>query len=248
MIPRVPRYDHAYLEPHFDDVALSCGALVKQQGDRGERVLVVTLFAGNPGADAAVTEFAAGQHSRWGGHADPIAERRAEQRAALTLLGADWRPLEHLDAIYRGDQYLSDEELFGPVKPGDAALVERIAGQLGDVAAASWYAPLGVGNHVDHQLALAAARAAGIAPLLYEDFPYVAKQPAEPVAARLGARVALEVDARSTLDAKVAAIACYRSQIPTLFGDAAAMEAAVRAWPTERYWRRPASRRIDAAP
>ena len=239
MIPRVPRYDHAYVEPHFDDVALSCGGLVKLQSGRGERVLVVTLFAGNPGAEAAVTEFAAGQHSRWGGHADPIAERRAEQRAALALLGAEWRPLEHLDAIYRGDQYLSDDDLFGPVKPGDAELVERIAVELGEVEAATWYAPLGVGNHVDHQLALAAARAAGIEPRLYEDFPYVAKQPAAPVAARLGARVELEVDARGVLDIKVAAIACYRSQIPTLFGDAAAMEAAVRAWPTERYWRRP---------
>jgi LmbE family N-acetylglucosaminyl deacetylase len=233
----VTRYDHAYVEPHFDDVALSCGGLVKLQSGRAERVLVVTLFAGNPGAAAAVTEFAAGQHSRWGGHADPIAERQAEQRAALALLGADWRPLDHLDAIYRGDQYLSDEELFGPVKDGDARLVEQIAAQLRDVDAAAWYAPLGVGNHVDHQLGLTAARAAGLAPRMYEDFPYVARQSAEPVAARLGARVESEVDVRAVLDAKVAAIACYRSQLPTLFGDAERMAEMVRARPAERYWR-----------
>src|SRR5688572_27889148 len=195
------RYDHAYLEPHFDDIALSCGGLVKQQSDRGERVLVVTLFAGNPGAGTAVTDFAAGQHSRWGGHADPIAERHAEQRAALQILGADWWPLQHLDAIYRGDQYLSDEDLFGPVKPGDADLVARIARELGAIDAATWYAPLGVGNHVDHQLALAAARAAGLAPMLYEDFPYVATKPAEPVAAGLGASVAMEVDVSRERDA-----------------------------------------------
>lgn len=234
-----PRYDHAYLEPHLDDVPLSCGGLVRQQSNRDERVLVVTLFAGNPGAGAAVTEFAAGQHSRWGGHPDPIAERHAEQRAALALLGAEWRPLPHLDAIYRGDQYRSDDELFGPVKPGDSALVELIAGRLGEIDAATWYAPLGVGNHVDHQLALAAARAAGLEPLLYEDFPYVATQPAEPVAARLDATVEMEVEIGPELEAKIAAIACYRSQLPTLFGDAARMEALVRARPFERYWNMP---------
>jgi LmbE family N-acetylglucosaminyl deacetylase len=233
----VTRYDHAYIEPHFDDVALSCGGLVKLQSGRGDRVLIVTLFAGNPGATASVTEFAAGQHSRWGGHADPIAERQAEQRAALGLLGAEWRPLEHLDAIYRGDQYLSDDDLFGPVKDGDARLVERIAAQLREVDAAAWYAPLGVGNHVDHQLGLEAARAAALAPRMYEDFPYVARQSAEPVAARLGAGIDREVDVRTVLEAKVAAIACYRSQLPTLFGDAERMAEMVRARPVERYWR-----------
>jgi LmbE family N-acetylglucosaminyl deacetylase len=205
-------------------------------GCGGTTVLVVTLFAANPGVGTAVTEFAASQHNRWGGHADPIAERHAEQRAALDLLGAHWRPLEHLDAIYRGEQYLSDDDLFGPVKPGDAPLVAQIAGQLTEIDAAVWYAPLGVGNHVDHQLALVAARAAKLSPRLYEDFPYVARLPAEPVAARLGASVAMEVDVRAEMDAKVAAIACYRSQLPTLFGDAAGMAAIVRARHFERYW------------
>jgi LmbE family N-acetylglucosaminyl deacetylase len=246
----VPAYRHLYLEPHFDDVALSCGGQVRLQTARGEAVLVVTLFAGNPGAGTEVTSFAAGQHARWGGHDDPIAERRAEQRAALSALGADWHPLEHYDAIYRGDQYLSDVDLFGPVKPGDAGLVETLRSELVPLAArspgATWYAPLGVGNHVDHQLAVRAARAAGLARLwLYEDFPYAARLPAEPVARALGAGPSLTVDVDETLETKIAAIGCYRSQIPTLFGDAARMAESVRAFalatgrgrPAERYWR-----------
>jgi LmbE family N-acetylglucosaminyl deacetylase len=246
----VTRYRHLYLEPHFDDVALSCGGQVRLQSAAGDAVLVVTLFAGNPGAGAEVTAFAAGQHARWGGHEDPIAARRAEQRAALATLGADWRPLDHYDAIYRGDQYLSDEDLFGPVKDGDAPLVEAIGAELAAVAAdspgAAWYAPLGIGNHVDHQLARQAARSAGLAPLwLYEDFPYAARLSAEPVARAVGADRPATVDVGDALEAKIAAIACYGSQLPTLFGDAGRMVEMVRAFaldrgrgrPAERYWR-----------
>src|SRR5947209_3417864 len=129
-------YRHVFVEPHFDDVALSCGCLVRALAERGEPALVVTVFAGNPGVGAEVTDFAAGQHARWGGATDPIAERRAEQREALALLGADWQPLEHLDAIYRGDQYLSDPDLFGAVKAGDARLADHLQAELEAIAAA----------------------------------------------------------------------------------------------------------------
>src|SRR5581483_1203116 len=96
-------YQHVFVEPHFDDVALSCGGSVLAYAARGEAVLVVTIFAGNPGAAADVTAFAAGQHARWGAAHDPIAERQREQRAALARLGADWLPLPWQDAIYRGE-------------------------------------------------------------------------------------------------------------------------------------------------
>src|SRR5579884_3009718 len=238
------RYRHVFVEPHFDDVALSCGGSVQVFAARGEAVLVVTLFAGNPGRAAALTEFAAGQHARWGAAGDPIAERQAEQRAALDLLGADWLPLPWLDAIYRGDQYRSDDELFGVVKPDDVGLADEIAARLREVALrhpdATWRAPMAVGNHVDHQIALRASAALpGL--LLYEDFPYVAREPgalAKRVAelgAHPGPTVPLSPD---LLDRKVEAIARYRSQIATLFGDEVAMAQAVRAYfaTGERYW------------
>lgn len=196
---------------------------------RSEPVLVVTLFAGDPGPHAKLTDFAAGQHARWGGAGDPIGERVREQRRALALLGADWRAMPWLDAIYRGDHYRSDEELFGTVK--DPSVTAEIEHALDAIAreepGARWYAPLGLGNHVDHQIAKAAARR--LRPLHYEDFPYAMK--ARPKGAPA---LALPVD----LDKKVAAIACYRSQIPTLFGDEARMAEAVRSFfeRGERYW------------
>src|SRR5438876_1587513 len=88
-----PVWNHVFVEPHFDDVALSCGGTVHALASRGERVLVVTVFAGNPGVGTRVTDFAAGQHARWGDALDPIAARLAEQEAAMAVLGADWRGL-----------------------------------------------------------------------------------------------------------------------------------------------------------
>jgi LmbE family N-acetylglucosaminyl deacetylase len=240
-------YRHIFVEPHFDDVALSCGGTVRGLADARARVLVVTVFGGNPGTGAEVTEFAAGQHERWGVVDDPIAARIAEQRAALELLGAAWERLSWLDAIYRGDQYLSDDDLFGPVKPSDAPLLAEIREALSSLRernpGASWYAPLGVGNHVDHQIALAACRDfPGLR--LYEDFPYAHRYPGSVAAraAEIGAVPADRVDVAAYLGIKIAAIGCYVSQIPTLFGDADAMARAARDFAredevdVERYW------------
>jgi LmbE family N-acetylglucosaminyl deacetylase len=241
-------FQHIFVEPHFDDVALSCGGTVRALADAGARALVVTLFGGKPGEAVVVTAFAAGQHERWGAEADPIGVRIAEQEAALELLGVTtWERLHWLDAIYRGDQYLSDDDLFGPVKPDDAPLVEQIRDALSVVRqqnpGATWYVPLGVGNHVDHQIALAACRDfPGLR--LYEDFPYAHRYPGSVAAraAELGARPADRVDISAQLDTKIAAIGRYVSQIPTLFGDADSMARAVREFAREgevdleRFW------------
>ncbi|HEY3110670.1 MAG TPA: PIG-L family deacetylase [Chloroflexota bacterium] len=242
-----PTYRHIYLEPHFDDVALSCGATLAGQASRGEPALVVTLFAGNPGRAPSETDFVREHHDKWRSGADPIAERAAEQRRALELLGADWLPLPFLDAIYRDGQYLSDQELFGPVKPGDRALVGRIAAALAAVAArqpaARWYVPLALGNHVDHQLAIAGS-AALPERLAYEDYPYAQRHGGmEARAAELGARSFETTPIDDRLELKIAAIACYRSQLPVLFGSSEAMPELVRAFARarggERLWRLP---------
>jgi LmbE family N-acetylglucosaminyl deacetylase len=241
-----PRYRHVYVEPHFDDVALSCGLTLAAQAAAGEPALVVTLFAGNPGQDAPETEFVREHHDKWRSGADPIGERAEEQRRALAVLGADWRPLPFLDAIYRGGQYLSDDDLFGPVKPGDRALLGQIRAALAAVAAehpgAGWYVPLALGNPVDPQLAVAGS--VGLPDrLAYEDYPYAQRHGGvEARAAELGATPAGTAPP-DALERKIAAIGCYRSQLPVLFGSSAAMPELVGAYARERggerLWRLP---------
>lgn len=252
-------YAHVYLSPHLDDAVLSCGGLIHRQARAGQPPLVVTLFSGQPGTDAQLSAFAQSQHARWGSPEDVMALRWAEDRAALALLGADYLRLNYLDCIYRGrdhsDQpdwyYASEEALFGPVHSAEQGLPDELATVLSEFIPpgknVTLYAPLTVGNHVDHQLTSAAAlimRAQGWSLRFYEDYPYVETEGT--LAAALAARgadywqpVVTPLD-EDNLAAKVEAIACYESQLGVLFGGAEAMATRVRGYVAraggERLW------------
>lgn len=252
-------YTHVYLSPHLDDAVLSCGGLIHRRARAGQPALVVTLFSGQPAAGAKLSAFAKSQHTRWGSPDNVMAVRWAEDRAALTVLGADYVRLNHLDCIYRGrehgDQpdwyYAAEEALFGPVHPAEEGLPDDLATALSEFIPpgddVTLYAPLTVGNHVDHQLAFAAAlilRAQGWCLRFYEDYPYVETESA--LSAALAARgadrwqpVVTPLD-EDDLAAKIEAIACYDSQLGVLFGGAEAMDDRVRGYVArvggERLW------------
>lgn len=235
---------YVVLSPHLDDAVLSCGGLLHQLGEQGRPARVVTCFAGIPDY-RELSPFAAGQHLRWGQPADPVSERRAEDRTALSLLGVSYEHWPYLDCIYRRDRdsgaflYTSEESLFGQVAPADHLLVARLVGRVkrrfgsnGTVV----YAPLSAGRHVDHQLVRLVAlqlAAAGYLITYYEDYPYA--EQVERVAAALSqwdtapqtVTVALS---EQDLAAKTAAIETYGSQLQVLFGGKSAVSARVRAY------------------
>jgi LmbE family N-acetylglucosaminyl deacetylase len=120
----------------------------------------------------------------------------------------------------------------------------------GDAPNVTIYAPLAVGHHVDHQLVRAVAiemAQTNPAVCFYEDFPYVARDPdalkkalAE-VESEHWTAFLVSID----VEAKIAAIAGYRSQIQALFGELGHMERVVREYAQslgdsesyfERYW------------
>lgn len=241
-----------FLAPHYDDVALSCGGMVAlrsgmyRAGGAGEAApLVVTIFGGTPAVDN-LTVFARWQHERWGteGH-DTVAVRLEEERAAAAALGCRTGSLTHLDAIYRGDQYLSDEALFGPILPADCALVERVAEDVATLpevtspAHATLYVPLAIGNHVDHQIVYRVGQvlaARGLCVFAYEDFPYAVlgderERRICAIRAELGAPEVVAI--ADHLDQKIAAIAAYPTQLPTIFRFTDDWRAAVVAWANE---------------
>jgi LmbE family N-acetylglucosaminyl deacetylase len=248
---------HVFLSPHYDDVALSGGGTVAALADAGLRPLVVTVFGGEPAPDN-LTAFARWQHERWGtGEEDTIATRLAEDRAAAAALGCANRVFPFLDAIYRSDHYLSDEALFGDLAADDAPLVDRLVAEvaalpeLADRAGATLYVPLAIGNHVDHQIVFQVGQrfaARGLRVLAYEDFPYAAlpEHSARRLAAVAGAiDPPMLVPIAGTLSRRVAAIAAYRSQVPTIFRFTDDWRGVVEGWaralggdvgPAERYW------------
>lgn len=236
------RYQHIYLAPHLDDAVLSCGGAIAAHAADGQPVLIATLCAGAPPPDAPLSDFAVEMHRRWGlSAADVLDVRRREDTAALEWLSVDGYHFDFLDAIYRlPAAYATEELLFGAVAVDDpltTACRDALTTLRQRFPDAAFYAPLGVGQHVDHQIVYSAARelaTAGYTVAFYEDFPYVARQGA--VEQRLEALggatrfVASFVRIDYTLARKIGAIELYTSQIANLFGDANSMARAVTSY------------------
>ncbi|MBK8538668.1 MAG: PIG-L family deacetylase [Ardenticatenia bacterium] len=277
--PAVER--HLFLSPHLDDAALSAGGTIHRLTARGLPVTVVTICAGAP-PEATLSAYALSLHARWGQSPDEarhaaavmVALRRAEDRAACRRLGADCVHLRLPDLIYRRRANgawaaESDADLFAGAAGVDTGTVAALAGRLGRWLRRRWalpadrgpggprfWAPLGIGDHVDHHLCRQAVeRLATFNPKTvtlgyYEDYPY-----AGDARARAKALNAAPAEGRwraspqpidaADLAAKLDAIACFGSQISSFWTDETAMRAAVtdfsradgenEGW-SERFW------------
>lgn len=170
-----------YISPHLDDAALSCGGLIYEQVQGGDRVEIWTLTAGIPYV-STLPPFAAEFHRRWGVGTEAVDQRRKEDLRACQILGAETRHLDWYDCIYRykasGEALIaSDEDLFC-VEP-EPVLVAAVAAFLQGAVPpdAQLVVPMAVGDHIDHRLALAALRASHMNALFYVDYPYISYIP-----------------------------------------------------------------------
>ncbi len=245
-----------FVSPHYDDVALSCGATVARLAEAGEAPAVITVFASEV-LESMVGEAAAVRHARWKirDHAEVSQRRREEDAAAARILGCAVRWLGVPDAIYR-ERYPDDARLYGQVHPEEEPLPSHLADELRGLpewrAGNAVFVPLAVGRHVDHQLCFELGRVLaqqGEQVFAYEDVPYAIHTPAgvterlAEVAASLGD--CEQVPVAATLARRIAAIAQYGSQLPVIFrftdDFAAAVEGHARAvggalGPCERFW------------
>ncbi|MGE5115735.1 MAG: PIG-L family deacetylase, partial [Betaproteobacteria bacterium] len=146
------------VSPHLDDAVFGCGALLAARPGS----TVVTLFAGAPPAAGSIrTDWDA--RCGFADAAEAIAARRAEDAAALALLGARPLWLDFLDGQY-GDGERVD------------ALAAALRAALGPIGTDCLLYPLAL-FHSDHLRAHEAARAAlagrvGVESLAYEDAIY----------------------------------------------------------------------------
>jgi LmbE family N-acetylglucosaminyl deacetylase len=229
-----------YLSPHFDDVALSCAGLVWEQSQVGELVQVWTICAGEvpPGPLSA---FAQQLHARWEAGQNAPAERRAEDLAACSFMGAVPYHFDLPDCIYRRGLdgtthlYASEEGIFGPIHPEEAGQVTCLAIDLQAKipADAVVVCPLTLGGHVDHRLTRAAVEKIDRRTWYYADYPYVLREDSLFEELRQsGWRSAQFPVSAAGLEAWLASVAVYTSQLSTFWPDESAMRAAVR-----DYWR-----------
>ncbi len=256
-----PEYQHVYLSPHFDDAVYSCGGTIALQTLQKECSLIITVFAGLPGPDLKLSSFArriqrtmSSQHEAF----SLVELRRQEDQQACSLLRADCLWFDYLDAIYRGAPtlYRWKRAIGGRMLQADTWIVEdllRLCLALHRrLPSLHWYAPLGIGGHLDHRLVAAAAfrlLVYGADVVFYEDFPYVLRPSALKRRLReVGVIMQPQlVEVSDTLALRQQAASLYASQVRMNFGSAATLYRSIECYSSqispkqgahvERFWR-----------
>lgn len=249
---------YIFISPHLDDIALSCGGYVRRLSRAGERVLIASVCTADAPPGQPLSPSAQHEHWQWQLGNRPYQYRREEDVRVAAQLGAAYAHLGLLDAIYRHGGhgqplYEGKEFIGGKVHARDwehqfPALVEALKPVLASAGEdVRVFCPLTAGGHVDHVLTRRAVEqlldARSIA--YYEDYPYAQKE-AGALEKLLGSTatwrpVLIELTPEE-IEARIAAIGCYASQMFAVFGDVATMPQRVREYIArtggERYWER----------
>ena len=240
-----------YVSPHLDDAALSCGGLVWEQAQAGETISIWTVCAGEP-PDGDFSPFAQELHARWEVGQNALAKRRIEDVNACRRLGASYQHFSIPDCIYRrhpqsGEfMYASEAALNGPLQPGDTQVIHTFLELLRQSLQpdAVLVCPLGLGNHVDHQLTRQAVEDLGVPLWYYTDYPYVlrCKTQLEQMEQQGWVSQVFPIS-QSGLAAWIDSISAHGSQISTFWTSELAMRQAVMEYMQWndgiRLWRNP---------
>jgi LmbE family N-acetylglucosaminyl deacetylase len=228
---------YIYLSPHLDDAVLSCGAVLWDQVRRRQPVEIWTIFAGDPPA-REFSPFARTLHERWQTGPEAVEARRSEDALACERLNVPFVHLAYPDCIYRTfpgtdtPVIEKNEDLFQvPLPQGEFPLVEEIAQRLkGALSPDSIVVvPLGIGNHIDHQIVRRAGEKLELPLYFYADFPYAAEIDEQGLAAFLPGNTEQHHFPLSNLALSTwqYAVEAYTSQISTFWSSLSEMYARI---------------------
>ena len=175
-----------YFSPHFDDAVLSCGGLIWEQINKGHEVSIWTIFSGDPPLEN-LSEFAKELHSKWQGGEENLPNRREEDIVSCNILGVHHFHIDLLDCIYRVDThssfhlYPTEEAIFSTVYDLEFEPVELWTNKISNMIpkGAVLVSPLGIGNHVDHQITRRVLEKLNQPLQYYIDFPYMVREAIE---------------------------------------------------------------------
>lgn len=143
-------------------------------------VSIWTICASDPPA-GDFSPFAKELHARWKFGQNAPARRRLEDIRSCQQLGVDPHHFSIPDCIYRRDpqtnefMYASEAALNGTLQPGDSQVILSLQREILKSLPpdANLVCPLGLGNHVDHQLTRQVAEGLDCQVRYYPDYPYV---------------------------------------------------------------------------
>ncbi len=167
-----------YLSPHLDDAVFSCGGWIWEQTNQGQEVEIWTICAGDP-PPGPLSDLAEVLHHDWQLGVEAVQIRRQEDQQACRVLGAESKYFSFRDCIYRTDPsgepfYQTVEDLFGGLDPQESDLITTVSKQLTAnlPLEAEVISPLGIGNHVDHDMVRKAVSRLDRPLKYYADYPY----------------------------------------------------------------------------
>ncbi len=214
------------VSPHLDDAAFSVGGTLAALAAAGHEVTVVTCFTRSV-PDPQGFALACQTDKGLGPEVDYLAVRRAEDTAAMALLGAEQVHLDLLEAPHRG--YDSAPDLFAGVHPGDEVWRD-VAAALTGLTADVWLGPQGLGSHVDHLQVQRAVAGLRRPTAWWRDSPYVLRAPDARPGADLPCGLT-PVELPQDRARRADACACYATQLGFQFGGVDAMREALAALP-----------------
>ena len=230
--------ERVYLSPHFDDAAYSCGGLIWEQVQQGDRVSILTICAGTP-PPGPISDYAQSLHTRWATGLEAVDVRAEENRYSSQILGAKVINLNIPDVIYRRSPAdgspicASDADLTAELRPEEGPLIDKLIDQLDKKIPlnSEITSPLALGGHVDHRLVRAAVERLGRPARYYADFPYLMEL--DPAESLLKGKMQHQLHPVSEMGliAWQRSIAAHASQLSTFWNDVEEMRAAV-----EAYW------------
>ncbi len=229
---------YLYLAPHFDDVAYSCsGHIALVAAQEGHESHLATVFPQeiNCQTSEQLNEQNTGQNEPQ--KAKPFLSPRVKGDHALCQ---EFDLVSHLlpfvDAIYRGYSLEDDASCRVFNDYSDAEEIDvtiAIETLVNEIQPDVVYAPLAIGNHVDHRLVRNAvlnlhAREPGYRIEFYEDIPYVMSQPVNPaIAEQMSPHY---IDITKVLDKKIDAMLCYENETCFHFGERSDLEQVLRSY------------------
>ena len=170
------RYDDVVISPHFDDAAASCGGRIVDRTNRGKKVLIVTVFTSGPAEKMSFSRHAFGKLFDYD-------RRCAEDKAAMKLLGVDFIWLGYREFLFRNNFPLFRYWPCYRNTPSNNALSRTLSTDLLKIykrtGCNNLLLPLGVGQHMDHQLVFQAGihllkdKTLPCRVIFYEDYPYI---------------------------------------------------------------------------
>lgn len=228
---------YLFLSPHHDDAIYSCGGTIYELVQQGHEVTILTLMAGIPDEPIPDTPVLRDNHQRWDRGQHPLMVRRKEDELAADILGANVQHLDLLDCIYRvadGEAlYPSEDSLWKNIHPHDPVIHQLAAVELPE--ADSIYAPLGVGEHVDHLIvrnwAWELTQKSDFPVKFYTEYPYLRSVKSVELAYQTfptDLRTEQFIFSEIAMQHKIRAMTAYTSQIKSFWSSQAAIANEVR--------------------